>query len=773
MQEGAAVHAHPHPDRAHRATHGAGIAGRISAYRPHAASTLIYLIIAMIVFWPVASHINSVVPGFGGDSFQNLWFLWWTKYAVFNLHANPFTTMLLYWPVGANLAFQTTAPLLGILSAPFQGFGVPFAYNLAFLFGFAFSGLGMFILADYIVKDRRAAFIAGLIFAFSAFHIAQAGHIHFINIEWAPLFVYFLLRVIEERGNYWNVLGMALTLALSTLTANIEVTIIIALMLPIVIIYYIAIRGKRARIMSRWAAMAIPLALLLALLFGIWNYLPIINEISRAGLGSANFLNTQQNNIMWSDNLLAFFLPSYYNGFAYASGISKALLSSIYAFGPAESTAYIGYSVLLLALYGIYKKRGSTLLWIFGAVVSGWLALGPSLMVGSSITGIPGLYSIYHSIAYANVVREPGRFQLLFTMCVAVLAAFGTKELLARLKADGPAPVYANARQIAILSAISLIILFEIAGIPLGGLVGQMAIRVSVPRIYPQLANLTGNFSVLELPALPISSSAYPSLYIGADTYYTSVTRKPLVGGYLRGANLTQTLSLYDIPLVVQDYGVLTYGKMAYSSPVLENYTNQTLLTLYNYNTAFVILQKDAYNNTQLNLIGSYLYGLFGAPVYDDNTTLAFSTASAINKTLYRSYVAYPVLSQWNESIQFVNGSYITMWSPAHPGAISVFAPYANRSATLQEAYSQGARFINTTISFDAMSQVGQRLYIAEPTSQRNYTILGNVSIGPQLRRYSINTSLVSGPRGSTLFFINQYKNYAPYMQNITFAQSG
>ena len=56
--------------------------------------------------------------------------------------------------------------------------------------------------------------------------------------------------------------------------------------------------------------------------------------------------------------------------------------------GGVESLGYIGYAVIALMLYGIYRYRKDMLPWAIGAVIFTWLALGPNL----------GLYLVYHAI---------------------------------------------------------------------------------------------------------------------------------------------------------------------------------------------------------------------------------------------------------------------------------------------------------------------------------------------------------------------------------------
>jgi hypothetical protein len=727
-------------------------------YKKHILVTVFYLIVALVMFYQITLNITSTAPGTGADTYQNLWNVWWVKYAIFNLHTNVFYTKLLFWPLGSGLAFQTLAPLLGLISAPFQALGgTVFGYNVMFFAGFAFSGLAMFILADYLTKNNYAALISGFIFTFGAFHIAQSySHIHFTNIEFIPLLIYFFLKVMNGERSYVNAIGMGASLALTTLIGNIEQTIMVFMALVLLFIIFLFYKERRKTILSRRFALSVVIFLVVAFLVGAWNFIPLIKGISSSGgLGIADFLNNAQANMAWSASPLAFFLPSYYNGILYHAS-SSSIWYLIYAAAPVEKVAYIGYAVIALMLLAVYKYRKEMLPWALSALIFVWLALGPAF----------GLYSIYHAIPAINVIREPGRFDLMACMFMAVLAAYGAKALFEHF-GRGHQHNRFNAKLFAIAAVIILVMFIENNGLALGG--SHFTTVISVPKIYSQLGNLTENFSVLELPALPAgANNTY--LYPGEDTFYTSITHKPIVGGYLGGRqNITSTLLLYNIPLVVEASSLINNGTPIYYSPVTENYTNETLLTLYNYNTGIVIVHYKAFSKQSLNSLLNYMTDVFGNPVYNDNSTAAFETLSAINKSIFRSFISYPILSQWGQARVFLNGSYQNYWVPSGAGSIIVYAPYKNMSAQgINNPYAPS--YINTTVRFQAFSDTSQTLYIDEPAGNSTRTI-ADVAVSTRPADYSLNITLVSGPAGNPLLFLYRSNVTPVLISNITFSR--
>ncbi len=725
-----------------------------SVLKAFTAAALLYLVIALAIFYPITLNMFASAPGSGASPFQNLWNIWWVNYALLNLHASIYSTSLLFWPVGANLTFQAMAPLTALLSAPFQLAGVAFSYNLMFMLGFAFSGAAMFLLARYLVKNGYAAFIAGLVFTFSAFHIAQSyANLGFVFIGWVPLFLYFTLRILREKRNYWSILGMSLSFAFATLMGNAEQSLMLLMLLALIVLMYAINKRTRSRVFNRDFAVSMALFAAAALLIGSWSFVPMLGALLKpGGLSAVNLANTAKYSETWSSDLLSFFVPSYYNGifsFMNASSIYGSLYSG-YELG--ERTAYVGFTAIALSLYGMFQNRKRSLPWLALAVVFGWLAIGPYLQIAGTMTQIPGLYQLYHLIPALNSISEPGRFNLILTMMVAILSAFGAKALIEKF---GEAGTKKKALYLAV--ALSLLILVESNGMPLGSsaIAGKVSTSVIPSNVYTELSNLPGNFSVILLPALDTQTSAMA-------TYYTSIMHKPIVGGYVSRPNLTEELSIYNIPLAIQSSTLASEGAATFESPVNENFTNQTLLSLYNYNTSFVLVQKNAYkNSTSLLELLNYLVKTFGNPVYNDNTTTAFTTANSVDRSLFRSYVSYPIVTEWQEVPVPFNGTITRMWLPSSPGAMAVYAPYLT-SPLIQQS-------VNTTLTFEALAPKPSVLLIEEQSSS-GIARIAAVNVSGSLRPYRVNATLVSGPRGNLLFFMED-QDYPIYVSNITYSK--
>jgi hypothetical protein len=369
-----------------------------------------------------------------------------------------------------------------------------------------------------------------------------------------------------------------------------------------------------------------------------------------------------------------------------------------------------------------------------------------------------------------NILREPGRFDLIASIAFAIMAAYGANEVFKIIKASGKV---LNMR-FAVFAIISLILLIETAMPPLSNsLISQMVTNINVSNFYIELGQQSGNFSVLELPIIPNYYSTKSELYPGKAMFTTIFSHKPIIGGYLTRENTTEQLSVYNIPLTIQTFNLQVSDNMSYQSPVNQNVTNVTLFTLYNYGTEFVSVEKSAFTSQQLLNLELYLFNTFGRPVYNDNSTVAFNTQAAISNSVYRSFVAYPMITLWSSVRLTLNGTTKILWVPTNPGPIIVYAPYSNLTNIQSALTLPTPEYINATLRFDAISpSMNSVLYIGGLTPQNQFYTIATVNTTPTLKSYSVPLRLVSGPFGNNIFFLTSNSSTnSTGLSNITFSR--
>src|SRR5207245_2641981 len=121
----------------------------------------------------------------------------------------------LFFPYGVDLHLHTLNLFPGLLALPFAATaGLPAAYNFLVFLGYTLSGYGMYRLALYVLEEvdaaavsarplpaRLAAFLAGVGFTFSSYHLTHLlGHLDLVSTEWLPFVALFCLKTLRERG---------------------------------------------------------------------------------------------------------------------------------------------------------------------------------------------------------------------------------------------------------------------------------------------------------------------------------------------------------------------------------------------------------------------------------------------------------------------------------------------------------------------------------------------------------------------------------------------
>src|SRR3972149_9989239 len=139
----------------------------------HDLGVIFFFIILTIGFtYPWIAKFNTHKLGDDIDGSMLIWNIWWIKKAFsFQGYSLLFSDYIFY-PIGTSLVFHTLILLNGILALPFflATKNIVLIFNTLTFSAFVLSGFGTYLLVDYLVKDKIAAFISGLIFAFCPFH---------------------------------------------------------------------------------------------------------------------------------------------------------------------------------------------------------------------------------------------------------------------------------------------------------------------------------------------------------------------------------------------------------------------------------------------------------------------------------------------------------------------------------------------------------------------------------------------------------------------------
>src|SRR3989338_4536240 len=163
---------------------------------------LLYTLITLLFTYPLVLHFTTNIVGGEEDAPVHVWYYWLFFYSLFVLRQNPLFTDYIYYPQIINRTFDIHTFVNAAFALPLQlMFGLITASNIVFIFTLVLNALSAAVLANYLTKSKKAAFLAGFIFGFFPYVFAQAadGHTNLISLWFIPFFLYFLLRTIHEK----------------------------------------------------------------------------------------------------------------------------------------------------------------------------------------------------------------------------------------------------------------------------------------------------------------------------------------------------------------------------------------------------------------------------------------------------------------------------------------------------------------------------------------------------------------------------------------------
>ncbi|MBE7552243.1 MAG: hypothetical protein HS126_14335 [Anaerolineales bacterium] len=516
-----------------------------------------YFLLTIVMTWPAVLHLTDGIPGDGFDGWQNYWNLWWVKKALLDLRSTPFFTDYLYPPLGASLLFHTLNIFNSLWTLPIQlNFGLAVAYNSVVLASFTLAGYGGYLLSLYALTQlnfpikgaRPAAFVGGLVFTMSPFHMAHLlGHMQVFSMIWPPFYVLWLLRTLKlpspERrgagGEVRDVILSCLFLILATLVDWYH-TLYLLIFTGLVLGWVLWRRrdeeaqrsapvnsaerspargqveaGEQGRHFdalrfthhaSRITVLLRPLWLVLAIGLGFFVVLsPLLVPMMRAARSTPELQAGLEQSITLSADLLAFILPSEMHPLwgPWAKSIAGNFSSTL-----SERLVFAGFVPLVLALFAVMRGWRQVVVKFWTLVTAAFflLALGPYLHIGGKIVTIAGwpiplpYLLLYHTVPFIRLTRSLSRYDLMVMLGLGVLAAIGLAYLTnligdRRLKPRDPQTLHSPFTiRLTLPLLATLLICFEFLPLP------YPISKIDTPQFYFDLAQQPGDFTIAELP---------------------------------------------------------------------------------------------------------------------------------------------------------------------------------------------------------------------------------------------------------------------------------
>jgi hypothetical protein len=452
-----------------------------------------YLAAGIAVTWPRVATGPGRVPAVR-DISSYVWDLWWVAHQAIHL-ANPWFTGSMAAPVGIQLGYDTTMPLLGVLLAPVTLTAGPAA--AFWLITILLPGLACYVMyrVALLWLGRVGALAAGALYGLAPmldwqvwFHLNIAA-----GMVLLPAALGAAVRL-RRSGRRRDAVLLGVVLGVSVLI-NQETALLAGATAAAVLIYGAA-TGWLAQPGRRLARLAmVGLSVAVALVVASPQLIAMAQQ-ARSGGAFARPAELAGTYLLYGAQLPGLFGPSPRLG---SFGLA-ALASGYHYPQAAEGVPAFGLVLTATALAGLVlslHRRGArpwrrSAAWLLAA---GWLgsaalALGPTLHLGQR-TYVP-LAQAWHGVQvslampYTWLVRVPGlsafreadRLALAGLAAAALLAGFAADRLAAAVRERR-----AGLRAGAPLAAAAVLAL--VAGLEMGW--SGFPHRTTVPAAYPEL----------------------------------------------------------------------------------------------------------------------------------------------------------------------------------------------------------------------------------------------------------------------------------------------
>ena len=406
--------------------------------RSGARAFLAYAALALIADFPIFPGDPASVPTeLSADIVQTTWFLEWTPWAILHGHSI-FSTTLINYPTGVNLAQNTGIPLLGLIASPLTLLVSPIAsMNLLRWVAFWLSAYAAFAVIRKWTTWAPAAFVGGLLYGFSPYMVSQGSlHLNLYFVPLPPVILYLLFEILVKqhkpnlRSGLW--LGIA-CVAQFYISSEVLATTIVVAAIAVFVLFFSCLDKVPEKL-----AHALPALAFAGVFTAVFTGYPIWLMFH----GSHHYVGPAQGyQNVYNADLLGAIIPTMHQ--LVAPERLQDIGTSLVGRNPQENGSYLGIPLVIASL--IIVARYWRKLWTIylGVIVVAVYAvsLGSRLIVDGHLVTIP------FGLPFAKLDRLPGidnilpvRLSLYVVFFVAVLVALGLEaykdDFLAR-RAEG------------------------------------------------------------------------------------------------------------------------------------------------------------------------------------------------------------------------------------------------------------------------------------------------------------------------------------------------
>ncbi len=384
---------------------------------------IVFIILASIFLHMSIAKINTQLPQHI-DAYLVSWVWSWENHILLTNPLNLFNANI-FAPFKNTLAYSETMLGSFLLAWPILlvSKNVILAYNLVVLLSFAISGLGMYLLAYYLTRNKLAAILAALIYAFAPYKLIHSvGHLHLTGM-WLP-YVFLYLHKFFKKQTWKNICLLTLFIILVFLTG-----FHYFIFLPIVILiflaaYYTAKSFKFNKTNIKKIILSF-VVLFFAVIPIIYPYIYLKQKY--------NFFRTVESIEAYSPNLINYLIPPFLYNFFYKQQDSM------------ELAVGLGLVIIILFIFSLwylfkikknklYNTKNKTIFLIYFIIlfIAFIISFGFYIRFNKSeLGGLPTFYALFYLFMPGfESIRAVGRYSVFILLSVAIFISYGFSYFL-------------------------------------------------------------------------------------------------------------------------------------------------------------------------------------------------------------------------------------------------------------------------------------------------------------------------------------------------------
>ena len=388
----------------------------------------LYLTLSILFFGRgLVGHFFSAHIGEGPDQSMMAWFLVWWPYAIAH-GLNPFMPHVYWAPVGYNLTWSTSIPLISILATPLTALiGPVAAVNVLCILFPPIAAWCAFILCRYISRNYWSSIVGGYVFGFSPFMLGKLlfGHLQFVSLFPVPLIVYLAIRRLRGELSARHFVAMLALLIVVQFLCSAEVFLTMTMFGAMALgLTWVSIPGDTRRAVQDVIVGAIYSYVIALLVVSPYLYYFFLGY-------------HPYNTPMWGDDILGgsadalnFLIP----GPTYELGRLPWfdwLSVPFYRSNPSEVLCYLGWPLIVIAVLFARRRWREPL----GRLLVDWLAiimilsLGRMLVVRAHLTFVALPWWLFDQLPawllHTSVLQNlaPARFSIYVYLILAIMTS--------------------------------------------------------------------------------------------------------------------------------------------------------------------------------------------------------------------------------------------------------------------------------------------------------------------------------------------------------------